>query len=143
MSISIRYNSKVLPRFYYLIQSACKHKTKKFRWFFFISCLETFNKIFYVCKFHIEKNYKNFIRQHYINYLIFQRYKIFSFFFCSRILGNILKNHVWLYIFFFDKDFILVDSIHTKRIYENWQKSNKNRPRAALHCMQVHIYVQM
>ena len=34
MSISIRYNSKVLPRFYYLIQSACKRKTKKLRWFF-------------------------------------------------------------------------------------------------------------
>ena len=55
-----------------LFDSIClQTQNKKVEMVFFISCLETFNKIFYVCKFHIEKNYKNFVRQHYINYLIF------------------------------------------------------------------------
>ena len=122
MSISIRYNSKVLPRFYYLIQSACKRKTKKLRWVFLFHVWRHSIKYSMYVNSILKKITKISSGSITLITLYFKGTRSFRFFLQQDKFRQHFKkscNIYCIYIFFFDKDFILVDSIHTKRIYEN------------------------
>ena len=127
MSISIRYNSKVLPRFYYLIQSACKRKTKKLRWFFLFHVWRHSIKYSMYVNSILKKITKISSGSITLITLYFRGTRSFRFFLQQDFRQHFKKSCMTVYTYFLDRHHAWRSLDPTPDIWSNFVKKKKKK----------------